>query len=165
VFRFRTLISVTYGKQRCLPPASCWGFLIRILGWGGWTESTQHVGYWMTYCTCPRWFWWWRIWCNEDSQAKPKYSEKTCPITTLSTTNPTCQIRARTWAAAVGSHRLTAWAMARRFMLVSCLAYSSTWRWHVPTKYNGLHGDISQKTELYPVSVRVMANATICATW
>jgi hypothetical protein len=29
-------------------------------------------------------FWW-----NEDRQGKPKYSEKTCPSATLSTTNPT----------------------------------------------------------------------------
>jgi hypothetical protein len=47
-------------------------------------------------------------------QGKPKYSEKTCPT-------PPCppQIlydltRAQTRAAAVGSRRLTAWAMARR---------------------------------------------------
>jgi hypothetical protein len=41
-------------------------------------------------------------------QGKPKYSEKTCPDATLSTTNPTCQTRARIRAAAVGSLRLTA---------------------------------------------------------
>jgi hypothetical protein len=33
--------------------------------------------------------WWWRIWWNEDWQGKPKYSEKTRPSATLSTTNPT----------------------------------------------------------------------------
>jgi hypothetical protein len=38
---------------------------------------------------CPGWLWWWRIWWNEDWQGKPKYSEKTCPSATLSTTNPT----------------------------------------------------------------------------
>jgi hypothetical protein len=43
----------------------------------------------MAYCTCPRWLRWWRIWCNEDWQGKPKFSEKTCPSATLSTTNPT----------------------------------------------------------------------------
>jgi hypothetical protein len=35
---------------------------------------------------------WWRVWSsrwNEDWQGKPKYSEKTCPSATLSTTNPT----------------------------------------------------------------------------
>jgi hypothetical protein len=31
----------------------------------------------------------WPIWWNEDWQRKPKYSEKTCPSATLSTTNPT----------------------------------------------------------------------------
>jgi hypothetical protein len=42
-----------------------------------------------------------------------KYSEKTCPSATLSTTNHTCQTRARIQAAAVGNQRLTAWAMVR----------------------------------------------------
>jgi hypothetical protein len=44
---------------------------------------------------------------------EPKYSEKTYSSATLSTTNPTCQTRERTRAAAVGSQRLTASAMAR----------------------------------------------------
>jgi hypothetical protein len=51
-------------------------------------------------------------------QGKPKYSEKTCPDATLSTTNPTCQTRARTLAAAVGSQRLTASAMARPIHII-----------------------------------------------
>jgi hypothetical protein len=56
-------------------------FLIRIV-WGGvQAGSTRHV--------CPGWLWWWRIWWSEDWQGKPKYSEKTCPSATLSTTNPT----------------------------------------------------------------------------
>jgi hypothetical protein len=41
-------------------------------------------------------------------QGKPKYSEKICPGVILPTTNPTCQTRARTRTAAVGSQRLTA---------------------------------------------------------
>jgi hypothetical protein len=64
-------------------------FLISIVGGGVHTGSTRHVGYWMGYCTCPSWLWWWRIWWNEDGQGKPKYSEKTCPSATLSTTNST----------------------------------------------------------------------------
>jgi hypothetical protein len=47
-------------------------------------------------------------WLNDDSQGKPKYSEKTCPSAALSTTNPTSSVRTRTRAAAVGSQRLTA---------------------------------------------------------
>jgi hypothetical protein len=31
----------------------------------------------------------WRNWWDADWQGKPKYSEKTCPSDTLSTTNPT----------------------------------------------------------------------------
>jgi hypothetical protein len=61
-----------------------------------------------------RWLWWWRSWWNEWLwQRKSKYSEKTCPDATLSTTNSTCQTRARTRAPAVGSQRLTASAMAQ----------------------------------------------------
>jgi hypothetical protein len=65
-------------------------FLIRIVGRGVQAGSTLHVGHWMAYCTCPGWLWLWRNWWNEDWQGKPKYSEKTCPSATLSTTNPTC---------------------------------------------------------------------------
>jgi hypothetical protein len=39
----------------------------------------------------PRMTWWW-VWSsrwNENWQMKPKYSEKTCPTATFSTTNPT----------------------------------------------------------------------------
>jgi hypothetical protein len=57
-----------------------------------------------------RWWWLRRNWWNKNWQGKPKYSEKTCPRSTLSTTNPTW---IWTRAAAVGSQRLTAWAMAR----------------------------------------------------
>jgi hypothetical protein len=64
--------------------------LIHILGGWNWhCESTRHVGHWMAYCTCPGWLWWWRILWNKNWQGKPKYSEKTCPSVTLSTTNPT----------------------------------------------------------------------------
>jgi hypothetical protein len=35
------------------------------------------------------WGWLWSNWWNEDWQGKPKYSEKTCPSATSSTTNPT----------------------------------------------------------------------------
>jgi hypothetical protein len=36
-----------------------------------------------------RWGWLWSNWWTEDWQGKPKYSDKTCPSATLSTTNPT----------------------------------------------------------------------------
>jgi hypothetical protein len=94
-------------------------FLINIVGGG--TGYTRHVGHWMAYCTCPGWLWWWRIWWNENWQGKPKYSEETCPSATLSTTNPTCQTR----AAAMGSQRLTAWAMARPYLSIYLFIYLS----------------------------------------
>jgi hypothetical protein len=52
--------------------------------------------------------------CGEaDWQGKPKFSEKTCPSATfVHHTIPHDQTRVWTRAAAVGSRRLTAWAMA-----------------------------------------------------
>jgi hypothetical protein len=63
-------------------------FFICILGGGVQTGSTRHVGHLLAYCTCPGWLWGWKSWWNEW-KGKPKYSEKTCPDATLSTTNPT----------------------------------------------------------------------------
>jgi hypothetical protein len=59
--------------------------IIRIVGGGAQLDPLGTAA----YCTCPRWLWWWRIWWNEDWQGNPKYSEKTGPSATLSTTNPT----------------------------------------------------------------------------
>jgi hypothetical protein len=58
---------------------------------GGWSADWVHLAHrpLLAYCTFPRWLWSWRIWWNEDWQGKQKYSEKTCPSPTPSTTNPT----------------------------------------------------------------------------
>jgi hypothetical protein len=63
---------------------------LRIVGDGVQTGFTRHRGHLLSYFACPGWLWGWRIirW-NEDWQGKPKYSEKTSPGATLSTTNPT----------------------------------------------------------------------------
>jgi hypothetical protein len=56
----------------------------------------------------------WRSRWNVDWQGKPKFSEKTCPgATFVQHKIPHDQTRVWTRAAAVGSRRLTAWAMAR----------------------------------------------------
>jgi hypothetical protein len=50
-----------------------------------------YCGHYWTIVPAPddRWWWLWRNWWKEDWQGKPKkYSEKTCPSATLSTTNP-----------------------------------------------------------------------------
>jgi hypothetical protein len=91
-------------------------FCIVYLNIGGWSPYWVHSALWplLAYCSCPRWLWGWRSWLNEWFwQGKPKYSEKTCPDATLSTTNPTCQTRTRTRATAVGSQWLTTSAMER----------------------------------------------------
>jgi hypothetical protein len=79
-------------KVTVLPPAS----IIRVnrgsrffLRWGE-TESTWYVGHCWPIVPAPDDRWWlWSNWWNEDWQEKSKYSEKTCPSATLSTTNPT----------------------------------------------------------------------------
>jgi hypothetical protein len=60
------------------------------VGGGVQTGSTRHRGHLLSYYACSGWLWGWRIirW-NEDWQGKPKYSEKTYPSATLSTTNST----------------------------------------------------------------------------
>jgi hypothetical protein len=60
------------------------------------------------------WRWLWRSRWNVDWQGKLKFSEKTCPSATFVHHKiPYDQTRVWTRAAAVGSLRLTAWAMAR----------------------------------------------------
>jgi hypothetical protein len=57
----------------------------------GWNWVSWYCGHYWPIIPPPddRWWWLWRNWWNEDCQGKPKYSEKTCPSATLSTTNPT----------------------------------------------------------------------------
>jgi hypothetical protein len=70
------------------------------------------------------WFW----------QGKPKYSEKTCSYASLSTTNPTCQTRARTRAAA--TNRFSYGAAQVEHLLLIILRYGmcvllTFWGWAV----------------------------------
>jgi hypothetical protein len=64
------------------------GIFLFLLGsdWVSW-----HCGHYWPIVPAPddRWWWLWWNWWNEDWQGKPKYSEKTWPSTSLSTTNPT----------------------------------------------------------------------------
>jgi hypothetical protein len=105
------------------------GFFNSNIGGGGWspTGSTRHFGHQLAYCTCFGWLRGWRIWWNDDWQGKLKYSEKTCPSVTLSTTNPIWRDRARNRAAAVGTQWLTAiaWLTPR----------SWSWRQSISPKY------------------------------
>jgi hypothetical protein len=84
----------------CMTSACCTISLCNHSSFGSflvWSEtgSTWYVGHELAYCTSPGWWWWWWWWWmrssrwNENWQEKPKYSEKTCPRATLSTTNPT----------------------------------------------------------------------------
>jgi hypothetical protein len=74
-----------------------------------------YCGHYWPIVPAPDERWWlWRNWWNEDWQGKPKFSEKTCPsVTFVHHKIPHDQTRVWTRVAAVGSQRLTAWAMAR----------------------------------------------------
>jgi hypothetical protein len=66
-------------------------YLFCYYSWWGETESTWNCGHYWPIVPAPedRWMWLWSNWWNEVLQGNPKYSEKTCPSTTLCTTNPT----------------------------------------------------------------------------
>jgi hypothetical protein len=63
-------------------------------------------------CTCPGWLWW-SSWWNEDWQGNRSTWRKPDTSSLRPPQIPLDQTRDRTRAAAVGSQRLTAWAMAR----------------------------------------------------
>jgi hypothetical protein len=98
---------------------------------------------------CLGWLWDWRSWWNERfCQGKPKFSEKTYPDATLSTTNPTYQTRARTWVAAVGSQRLTASAMARPPIHLYTIWYSITQINFIRGNSMTIQADVSDTSEV-----------------
>jgi hypothetical protein len=96
-------------------------FFLSFLGWGE-TESTWYVGHYWPIVPAPddRWWWMWSSRWNENWQGKPKYSEKTCPSSTISTRNPHDMAWARSWAAWVGSRRLTAWLQYISMLVKIC---------------------------------------------
>jgi hypothetical protein len=65
--------------------------LIFLLFLVGWDWFSWYCGHYWPIVPAPddRWGWLWRNWWNENWRGKPKYSEKTFPSATSSTTNPT----------------------------------------------------------------------------
>jgi hypothetical protein len=55
----------------------------------GWDQVSWYRSHYWPIVPAPDDRWLWINWRNENRQGKPKYSEKTYPSTTLSTTNPT----------------------------------------------------------------------------
>jgi hypothetical protein len=96
-------------------------FFIWKLGGGVHTGSTRHCGHYLAYCTCPGWLWGWRSWWNEMWLAGE---------TEILGVNLPRRHFVR--AAAVGSQRLTASAMARPF-ITDTSTCSDFWR--VASKY------------------------------
>jgi hypothetical protein len=93
ILRFEVLMAVNINKVTILwnvMPCSLIGSFFSFSEWRE-TESTWYVGHCWPIVPAPddRWWWLWSSWWNQDWQGKPKYSEKTYPSATLSTTNPT----------------------------------------------------------------------------
>jgi hypothetical protein len=112
----------------------------------GWSpaSSTRHGGHWLAYCTCPGWLWW-RIKHNRSlkvavrgpvlwltphththdgelggmkiGRGNRSTRRKPAPAPLCLPQIPLQQTRDRSRAAAVRSQRLTAWAMARPFLI------------------------------------------------
>jgi hypothetical protein len=89
--------------------------LLRILFLWGVTKSTRYCGHFWPIVQAPdnRWGGLWSNWWNEDCTGRKPEPAPFCPPQI-----PHNQTRARTRAAAVGSQRLTAWAMARPLRVV-----------------------------------------------
>jgi hypothetical protein len=132
-----------------------WIFLFFwILSDGVHSGSTRHCGHYWPIVPAPGDY--------EDGKVsgmngfgrgnRNKYSEKTCPDATLSTTNPTCQARARTRAAVVGSHRLTASALARPGRGFLALASATLQGSHAKSRIS-LEQWFSLKRMLMPVEI------------
>jgi hypothetical protein len=89
--------SITCCRDRGFRDLSCFSqantgiyyfILLFLVGWDWFSWYCGH--YWpMVPAPDDRWRWLWRNWWNQDCHERPKYSEKTCPSATLSTTNPT----------------------------------------------------------------------------
>jgi hypothetical protein len=88
-------------------------FLIRSVGGGvqlgplG-TEATD-----WPIVACPGWLWWWSIWWMKIGKGNRSTRRNPAPAPPCPPQIPLDQTQDRTQAAAVGSQRLTAWAMAQ----------------------------------------------------
>jgi hypothetical protein len=128
-------VSIPWVFQKCLRLSFIW-----ILGGGVYTGSTRHCGHFWPIVPAPGD-------CedgevggmNGSVRGNRSTRRKPVPDATLSTTNRTCQTRARTRAAAVGSQRLTASVMTRpspsfyltrKFITIKRIGHRYYLEWH-----------------------------------
>jgi hypothetical protein len=90
VTNYNTYSSTTMSHILAATDPSC-HLLLSLVSFSGWgeTETNWYVGHCWPIVPAPAWWWLWSSRWNEDWQGTLKYSEKTCPSATLSTTNPT----------------------------------------------------------------------------
>jgi hypothetical protein len=85
-------------------------------GRGRWSPNWVHSAprHLLAYCACPGWLWGWRIFGGmNNGRGNPSTRRKPAPAPLCPRQIPLDKTRDRTRATAVGSQRLTAWAMAR----------------------------------------------------
>jgi hypothetical protein len=63
-------------------------YFFYLVSWGG-VRLTSATNWAIVPAPNDRWWWMWSSGWNENRQGKPKYSQKTCPSSTLSTTYST----------------------------------------------------------------------------
>jgi hypothetical protein len=94
-----------------------------------------------------RWWLWNSRW-NENWQGKPKYSKKTCPSVTLSTTNPTWHDQGSNPGRRGGkpatdrlSHGTVDWSLSSSspILPVKCRESTWIWPWRLPSKFFPIH--------------------------
>jgi hypothetical protein len=135
-------------------------FLIRILAGGVHTGSTRHVGHFWTIVPAPGD-------CEDGEFGRMKISKgKPAPAPLCPPQIPLYQTRARTRAAAVGSQRLTAWAMARSFFidllrLSNFRAYSVFFLWPNIWYFKGLRsGECGGQISFPPRAIHRLWNCS-----
>jgi hypothetical protein len=85
-YKNMNICSYKHGSTNSFFPSYNPAHFFLLVGWDFW-----YCGHHWPIVPAPDDRWWrlWKNWWNEDWQGQPKYSEKTCPSGTLSTTNPT----------------------------------------------------------------------------
>jgi hypothetical protein len=86
-------------------------------GGGVQTGSTRHVGHLLAYCTYPGWLWGWSIWWNELAGETEVLGENLPRHHFVHHKSHLTRPGLEPGPPAVGSQRLTAWAVARPSLL------------------------------------------------
>jgi hypothetical protein len=123
---------------------------IVFFGWAeAETEFTWHVGHYLAHCTSPGGDGWW-VWTSRwnDWQRKPKYSEKTAPVSLFPPQIPHNLTSTGTRVAEVGSRRLTDRATARPYINITVTILDTIHRPVLYLQYSDLENGFCLRLEV-----------------